>query len=109
MWTEHTEYHKLQLCTVFRYQHNNTLCKISSNYRYRKKSPKISFFFNIAHPYFAPLMFHCVSLVNPDSICLAPAESLPKHKLFVNPQVNMTFTLQIHHSSTTQSFPMKAN
>ncbi len=28
MWTEHTEYeeyHKLQLCTVFRYQHNNTL------------------------------------------------------------------------------------
>ncbi len=45
MWTEHTEYeeyHKLQLCTVFRYQHNNTLGKISSNYRYRKKSTKIS-------------------------------------------------------------------
>ncbi len=42
MWTEHTEYeeyHKLQLCTVFRYQHNNTLGKISSNYRYRK-NPK---------------------------------------------------------------------
>ncbi len=51
MWTEHTEYeeyHKLQRCTVFRYQHNNTLGKISSNYRYQKKSPKISryhFFF----------------------------------------------------------------
>ncbi len=42
MWTEHTEYEeykKLQLSTVVRYQHNNTLCKISSNYRYRK-NPK---------------------------------------------------------------------
>ncbi len=31
MWTEHTEYeeyHKLQLSTVVRYQHNNTLGKI---------------------------------------------------------------------------------
>ncbi len=47
MWTEHTEYdeyHKLQLCTVFRYQHNNTLGKISSNYRYRK-----IIFFSISH------------------------------------------------------------
>ncbi len=37
MWTEHTEYEeykKMQLPTVVRYQHNNTLCKISSNYRY---------------------------------------------------------------------------
>ncbi len=43
MWTEHTEYeeyHKLQLCTVFRYQHNNTLGKISSNYRHRKNPQK---------------------------------------------------------------------
>ncbi len=42
MWTEHTEYEeykKLQLPTVVSYQHNNTLCKISSNYRYRK-NPK---------------------------------------------------------------------
>ncbi len=60
MWTEHTEYeeyHKLQLCTVFRYQHNNTLCKISSNYRYRKNPPKyrdIIFF-----QYRAPLVW-CV-------------------------------------------------
>ncbi len=49
MWTDHTEYEeykKLQLCTVVRYQHNNTLCKISSNYRYRKIP-----IFNIAHPY----------------------------------------------------------
>ncbi len=41
MWTEHTEYeeyHKLQLWHgIQRYQHNNTLGKISSNYRYQKK------------------------------------------------------------------------
>ncbi len=51
MWTEHTEYHKLQLWTVVRYQHNNTLGKISANYRYRKKSTKISRynFFSISH------------------------------------------------------------
>ncbi len=39
MWTvqtEYDEYQKLQLSTVVRYQHNNTLGKISSNYRYRK-------------------------------------------------------------------------
>ncbi len=43
MLTEHTEYEeyqKLQLSTVVRYQHNNTLCKISSNYRYRKNPQK---------------------------------------------------------------------
>ncbi len=42
MWTDHTEYeeyHKLQLCTVFRYQHNNTLYKILSKYRYQE-NPK---------------------------------------------------------------------
>ncbi len=52
MWTEHTEYdeyQKRQLSTVVRYQHNNTLGKISSNYRYRKKSPKISIYFSISH------------------------------------------------------------
>ncbi len=54
MWTEHTEYeeyHKLQLSTVLRYQQNNTLGKISPNYRYRKKFKKISisFFFSISH------------------------------------------------------------
>ncbi len=34
-----------------RYQHNNTLCKISSNYRYRKNPPKFgdTFFFSISH------------------------------------------------------------
>ncbi len=39
MWTDHTEYEeyqKLQLSTVDQYQHNNTLGKILSNYRYRK-------------------------------------------------------------------------
>ncbi len=43
MWTEHTEYeeyHKLQRCTVFRYQHNNTLGKISSNYVIEKNPQK---------------------------------------------------------------------
>ncbi len=43
MWTDHTgyeEYQKLQLSTVVRYQHNNTLGKISSNYRYRKNHRK---------------------------------------------------------------------
>ncbi len=43
MLTEHTEYdeyQKLQLSTVVRYLHNNTLCKTSSNYRYRKNPPK---------------------------------------------------------------------
>ncbi len=42
MWTENTEYeeyHKLQLSTVDRYQHN-TLGKISSDYRYRKNPQK---------------------------------------------------------------------
>ncbi len=41
MWTdptEYEEYQKLQLSTVVRYQHNNTLGKISSNYRYRKNN-----------------------------------------------------------------------
>ncbi len=61
MLTEHTEYeeyHKLQLCTVFRYQHNNTLCKISSNYRYRQNPQKyrdIIFF-----QYRTPLIGTCV-------------------------------------------------
>ncbi len=52
MWTEHTEYeedHKLQECTVVRYQHNNTLGKTSSNYRYRKNI-EISFFFQYRTP-----------------------------------------------------------
>ncbi len=43
MWTDHTEYEeyqKLQLSTIDRYQHNNTLGKISSNYRYRKNPQK---------------------------------------------------------------------
>ncbi len=43
MWTEHTEYdeyHKLQLSPFVRYQHNNTLGKISSNYRYRQNPQK---------------------------------------------------------------------
>ncbi len=43
MWTDHTEYEeyqKLQLSTVVRYKHNNTLGKISSNYRYRKNPKK---------------------------------------------------------------------
>ncbi len=43
MWTDHTEYEeyqKLQLSTVDRYQHNNTLGKISSNYRYWKNPQK---------------------------------------------------------------------
>ncbi len=48
--TEYEEYHKLQLCTVFRYQHNNTLGKISSNYRYRKPPKNIEIsFFSISH------------------------------------------------------------
>ncbi len=61
MWTEHTEYeeyHKLQLCTVFRYQHNNTLAKISPNYRYQKNPPKyrdIIFFFQ----YRTALVYTC--------------------------------------------------
>ncbi len=38
--TEYDEYHKLQLSIVFRYQHNNTLCKTLSNYRYRKNPQK---------------------------------------------------------------------
>ncbi len=41
MWTdltEYEEYQKLQLSMVDRYQHNNTLGKVLSNYRYRKKS-----------------------------------------------------------------------
>ncbi len=38
--TEYEEYHKLQLCTVFKYQYNNTLGKILSNYRYRKNPQK---------------------------------------------------------------------
>ncbi len=38
--TEYEEYHKLQLCTVVRYQHNNTLDKILSNYRYRNNPQK---------------------------------------------------------------------
>ncbi len=37
--TEYEEYQKLQLYTVVRYQHYNTLCKILSNYRY-PKNPK---------------------------------------------------------------------
>ncbi len=50
MWTKHKEYHKLQLSTVVRYQHNNKLCKISSNYRYRKNSQKYrDIFFFISH------------------------------------------------------------
>ncbi len=56
MWTEHTEYeeyHKLQLCTVFRYQHNNTLCKISSNYRY-PKNIEISVFSQYCTPLALP-------------------------------------------------------
>ncbi len=52
MWTNHTEYEeyqKLQLSTVDRYQHNNTLCKISSNYYlYLNKNWDI-FFFSISH------------------------------------------------------------
>ncbi len=44
MWAENTEYEeyqKLQMSTVDRYQHNNTLAKISSNYRYRKNPKNI--------------------------------------------------------------------
>ncbi len=37
--TEYEEYQKLQLYMVDRYQHYNTLSKISSNYRYQK-NPK---------------------------------------------------------------------
>ncbi len=60
MWTEHTEYdeyQKLQLSPFVRYQHNNTLGKISSNYRYRQnpQNIEISFCFNIAHPYVQPI------------------------------------------------------
>ncbi len=44
MWTDHTEYEeyqKPQLSTVVIYQHNNTLGKILSNYRYRKNPKNI--------------------------------------------------------------------
>ncbi len=56
MWTEHTEYEEY---LVFRYQHNNTLCKISSNYRYRQNPQKYwdIIFFNIAHPYVWACLF----------------------------------------------------
>ncbi len=53
MWTEHTEYeeyHKLQLCTVFRYQHNNTKYRLIIIIEKIPQNIKISFFFNIAHP-----------------------------------------------------------
>ncbi len=42
--TEYEEYQKLQLSTVVRYQHNNILGKISSNYRYQKKISMIDEF-----------------------------------------------------------------
>ncbi len=50
MWTDHTEYEecqKLQLLTVVRYQHNNTLGNVSSS----RKSKRISryVFFPISH------------------------------------------------------------
>ncbi len=44
--TEYEEYQKLQLSTLVRYQHSNTLCKISSNYRY---PINIEIFFPISH------------------------------------------------------------
>ncbi len=52
--TWYEEYQKLQLSTVVRYQHNNTLCKILSNYRYQKEKKYRDnvFFFNIAHLYY---------------------------------------------------------
>ncbi len=54
MWTddkEYEEYQKLQLSTVVRYQHNNTLCKISSDYHYWKNPQKYRdiILFSISH------------------------------------------------------------
>jgi len=68
MWTEHTEYHKLQLWTVVRYQHNNTLGKISANYRYRKNPQKyrdIIFF-----QYRTPLVCVCVRMRVEVCVCV---------------------------------------
>ncbi len=54
MWTDHTEYEeyqKLQLSMVVRYQHNNTLGKILSTYRFRNNPKKYQdiFFFSISY------------------------------------------------------------
>ncbi len=60
--TEYEEYHKLQLCTVFRDHHNNTLGKISSNYRYWKNPQNIEIY--IFFQYRTPLWPSVVGRLN---------------------------------------------
>ncbi len=80
MWTDHTEYEeyqKLQLSMVVRYQHNNTLCKISSDDRYRKNPPKYRDFFNIAHPYPQPMQNNVVLIMSAQSRYVCCIKCMP--------------------------------
>ncbi len=77
--TEYDEYHKLQLSMVFRYQHNNTLCKTLFNYRYRKNPPKyrdIIFF-----QYRTPIRDHSFQKFMPNSPSRGAPSTLPASTL----------------------------
>ncbi len=80
MWTEHTEYeeyHKLQLSTVVRYQHSNKLCKILSNYSYRKNPKK--YLDIIIFQYRTPLQWRQLNANWPRSSPSTPAQITSSH------------------------------
>ncbi len=76
MWTDHTEYEEYQtlhLSTVVRYQHDNTLCKIKSNYLYRNKIHK--YWDRIIFQYRTPLLCGALQILAKEHIDVQSLQS----------------------------------